>query len=92
MRQQEIGSRRLRRGTGSKLSQSYLSQIESGARPHLTNSTRQMLTKFSRFILATWWTIPKAITRVAERIHNLEDKLDLWVAAGAERLWSIMPN
>ena len=32
--------------TGSKLSQSYLSQIESGARPHLTNTTRQILAKF----------------------------------------------
>jgi len=32
--------------TGSKLSQSYLSQIESGARPHLTNTTRQILARF----------------------------------------------
>ena len=32
--------------TGSKLSQSYLSQIESGARPHLTNTTRQILATF----------------------------------------------
>ena len=28
------------------LSQSYLSQIESGARPHLTNTTRLLLAKF----------------------------------------------
>ena len=32
--------------TGSKMSQSYLSQIESGARPHLTNTTRQILAQF----------------------------------------------
>ena len=32
--------------TGSKISQSYLSQIESGARPHLTNTTRQTLAQF----------------------------------------------
>ena len=30
----------------SPLSQSYLSQIESGARPHLTNTTRLLLAKF----------------------------------------------
>ena len=45
--------------TGSKLSQSYLSQIESGARPHLTNTTRQILASFSRCIRDTWWTIPE---------------------------------
>ncbi len=32
-------------GAGS-ISQSYLSQIESGARPHLTNTTRLLLAKF----------------------------------------------
>ncbi len=32
--------------TGSTLSQSYISQIESGARPHLTNTTRQILASF----------------------------------------------
>ena len=31
---------------GTGISQSYLSQIESGARPHLTNSTRLLLAKF----------------------------------------------
>src|SRR5215470_10260142 len=33
-------------GTKSALSQSYLSQIESGARPHLTNTTRLLLARF----------------------------------------------
>src|SRR5215475_2170517 len=31
---------------GETISQSYLSQIESGARPHLTNTTRLLLAKF----------------------------------------------
>jgi transcriptional regulator with XRE-family HTH domain len=48
--------------TGSKLSQSYLSQIESGARPHLTNTTRQILATFSRSTPATWWTTRRATT------------------------------
>ena len=37
MTQQEI-VRALKQETGKSISQSYLSQIESGARPHLTNS------------------------------------------------------
>src|SRR5580698_3967404 len=41
MSQQEL-VRAIDAETGSKLSQSYLSQIESGARPHLTNTTRQL--------------------------------------------------
>ena len=45
MSQQEL-MRAIEAETGSKLSQSYLSQIESGARPHLTNTTRQILAQF----------------------------------------------
>ena len=45
---------------GKSISQSYLSQIESGARPHLTNSTRMLLARSSRCIPGIWWTIPKA--------------------------------
>ena len=33
-------------GSKKSISESYLSQIESGARPHLTNSTRMLLAKF----------------------------------------------
>ena len=36
----------IKKNPGSKLSQSYLSQIESGAHPHLTNSSRMLLAKF----------------------------------------------
>ena len=45
MSQQEL-VRAIEAETGSKLSQSYLSQIESGARPHLTNTSRQILARF----------------------------------------------
>ncbi len=41
MSQQEL-VRAINAETDSKISQSYLSQIESGARPHLTNTTRQI--------------------------------------------------
>jgi transcriptional regulator with XRE-family HTH domain len=38
----------VRRELRKKISQSYLSQIESGARPHLTQATRQLLARFFR--------------------------------------------
>src|SRR6266436_3065153 len=45
MTQQEI-VRSIKKELGQTISQSYLSQIESGTRPHLTNSTRMLLAKF----------------------------------------------
>ena len=45
MTQQEM-VRAIKRELKQSISQSYLSQIESGARPHLTNSTRMLLARF----------------------------------------------
>ena len=45
MTQQDL-ARALKKELGGGLSQSYLSQIESGARPHLTNSSRMVLARF----------------------------------------------
>jgi len=45
MSQQDV-IRAIKLELGESISQSYLSQIESGARPHLTNSTRQLLARF----------------------------------------------
>ena len=45
MTQQEL-ARAIKAELKTSMSQSYLSQIEGGARPHLTNTTRQMLAKF----------------------------------------------
>src|SRR5258707_1989898 len=39
-------ARLIEKELGKSISQSYLSQIESGARPHLTNSTRMLLARF----------------------------------------------
>jgi transcriptional regulator with XRE-family HTH domain len=47
MTQQELVRAIQAEGNGNaSISQSYLSQIESGARPHLTNTTRLLLAKF----------------------------------------------
>ena len=42
MTQQELAAA-MKREIGRGLSQAYLSQIESGARPHLTHTTRELL-------------------------------------------------
>src|SRR5215210_6353763 len=39
-------SKSVREELGGRISQSYLSQLESGARPHLTSGTRLLLARF----------------------------------------------
>ncbi len=70
---------------GKTISQSYLSQIESGARPHLTNTTRLLLARF--FKVHPGYLVDDAENFQAElrTVEILEDQLDLWLVAGAER-------
>ena len=71
--------------TGSKLSQSYLSQIESGARPHLTNSSRMMLSKFFKVHPGYLVDDPEGYQTELISDIGIESKLDLWLINGAER-------
>jgi transcriptional regulator with XRE-family HTH domain len=72
--------------TGARLSQSYLSQIESGARPHLTNTTRQTLAGFFKVHPGYLVDDPEGYSpELQSDLRNTEDKLDLWLVSGAER-------
>ena len=72
--------------TGQKLSQSYLSQIESGARPHLTNKTRQTLASFFKVHPGYLVDDPEGYSpELQSELRNVEDKLDMWLVSGAER-------
>ena len=79
-------ARLIQKELGKSISQSYLSQIESGARPHLTNSTRMLLAKFFK-------VHPGYLVDDPEGFHNelisdlggADDKLDLWLINGAEQ-------
>jgi len=74
------------RKNGATISQSYLSQIESGARPHLTNTTRLLLAKFFKVHPGYLVDDPEGYNaQLMADIHTLEDKLDLWLVSGAER-------
>jgi len=85
MNQQEL-MKAVEAETGGKISQSYLSQIESGARPHLTNTTRQTLAGFFKVHPGYLVDDPEGYhPELQSDIRGLEDKLDLWLVAGAER-------
>lgn len=85
MTQQEL-VRAISAETGSALSQSYLSQLQSGARPHMTNTSRLLLAKF--FKVHPGYLVDDPEGYHAELLSDariLEDKLDLWLLSGAER-------
>ena len=83
--QQEM-VRSLKAETGAALSQSYLSQIESGARPHLTNTSRLVLAKFFKVHPGYLVDDPEGYhVELQSDARSLEDKLDLWLVSWAER-------
>ncbi len=83
--QQEL-VRLLRKEQGRTLSQSYLSQIESGSRPHLTNSTRMLLARFFKVHPGYLVDDPEGYsTTLVSELALVEDRLDPWLIEGAER-------
>ena len=81
--------RAIREETGEPLSQSYLSQIESGARPHLTNTTRLLLARFFKVHPGYLVDDPEGyhaeLLSDARTETTLDAKLDSWLIGGAER-------
>ncbi len=85
MTQQEI-VRAIAKEQKASISQSYLSQIESGARPHLTNATRMLLARFFQVHPGYLVDDPEGYhTELVSDAAALENRLDLWLINGAER-------
>jgi len=69
------------------ISQPYLSQIESGKRRHLTNSSRLLLAKFFKVHPGFLVDDPEGYhTELMSGLRMQEDQLDLWLVQGAERV------
>src|SRR5437764_13525010 len=78
--------RMMQKELGKSISQSYLSQIESGARPHLTNSSRMLLARFFKVHPGYLVDDPEGYqNELISVVGALEDKLVLWLISGAER-------
>ena len=79
-------ARLIQKELGKSISQSYLSQIESGARPHLTNQTRMLLAKFFKVHPGYLVDDPEGFqNELVSDLGATEDKLDLYLIGGAER-------
>jgi len=72
-------------GKGKSLSQSYLSQIENGARPHMTQSSRALLAKFFKVHPGFLVDDPEGYhTELTSDLRTTEGKLDVWLLQGSE--------
>ena len=88
MTQQEL-LKAIRKETGKAISQSYLSQIERGKRPHMTQATRTLLAKFFKVHPGFLVDDPAGYqTELASALRTEEGKLDLWLLQGSERFAS----
>src|SRR5258708_11972632 len=71
---------------GRGLSQAYLSQIENGARPHLTHTTRELLARFFRVYPGFLVDDPEGYTPgLQSELRAIDAKVDSWLFAGAEQ-------
>ena len=85
MTQQEI-VRAVRQELRKSISQSYLSQIESGARPHMTQSSRALLAKFFKVHPGFLVDDPEGYhTELTSDLRRTEGQLDVWLLQGSER-------
>jgi transcriptional regulator with XRE-family HTH domain len=85
MTQSEV-VREARKKFGKGLSQSYLSQIENGARPHLTKGTRELLAQFFRVHPGFLVDDPEGFhTELISNLPARPGKLDSWLIEGARR-------
>ncbi|MHB8652356.1 MAG: helix-turn-helix domain-containing protein [Terriglobia bacterium] len=85
MKQLEV-VKAIKKELGKPISQSYLSQIESGIRPHLTNTSRSLLARFFKVHPGYLVNDPEGFhTELTTHLPKAEERLDLWLISGAER-------
>src|SRR5213594_2911490 len=85
MTQQELAAG-MKNEIGRGLSQAYLSQIENGARPHLTHTTRDLLARFFRVYPGFLVDDPEGYTPdLQSELRAIDAKIDSWLFAGAEQ-------
>src|SRR3954468_21139719 len=71
---------------GKSISQSYISQIESRSRRHMTQSSRSLLAKFFKVHPGFLVDDPDGYhTELTSDLRTVEGKLDVWLLQGSER-------
>jgi len=75
----------MKREVGRGLSQAYLSQIEGGSRPHLTQATRDLLARFFRVYPGFLVDDPEGYSLgLQSDLRATDAKVDRWLYAGVQ--------
>ena len=78
--------RAIRKELGKSISQSYISQIESGSRRHMTQSSRTLLARFFKVHPGFLVDDPEGYhTDLISDLRTTEGELDIWLLQGSER-------
>ena len=81
--------RAIRKELGKTISQSYLSQIEGGSRPHMTQSTRTLLARFFKVHPGFLVDDPEGYhMELVSDLRTTEGQLDVWLLQASERFAS----
>src|SRR3984885_13431529 len=76
-------------GKGNSISQSYLSQIENGARPHMTQSSRALLAKFFKVHPGFLVDDPEGYhPELTSDLGTTKGQPDVWLLQGSEKFVS----
>lgn len=76
----------IRQELGKSISQSYISQIENGSRPHMTQSTRSLLAKFFKVHPGFLVDDPEGYhTELTSDLRTTEGRIDVWLLHASER-------
>jgi transcriptional regulator with XRE-family HTH domain len=85
MTQQEV-VKAIRQELRQSISQSYLSQIENGVRPHMTQSSRALLARFFKVHPGFLVDDPAGYhAELTSDLRTTEGRLDVWLLQASER-------
>ncbi len=77
-------SQGIRKDLGGSVSQSYLSQIEKGTRPHLTSTTRELLARFFRVHPGYLVDDPDDVLLPIKPRRAVDAKVDAWLSEASQ--------
>ena len=76
----------MKKELGRGLSQAYLSQIENGARPHMTGTSRELLARFFRVYPGFLVDDPPGYSReLQSELRMADTTVDSWLFAGTDQ-------
>src|ERR1051325_7407389 len=73
------------RELGGQISQSYLSQIENGTRPHLTSGTRLHLARFFKVHPGYLVDDPEETHLPIKPRRDIDEQIDLWLIEASQQ-------